>query len=402
MTNDEKWFEKKMDRREFLKKAGIGGAGLALGVSGASAFFANKAQEEKKISDGGEEISFYGEHQAGITTPMQKNIYFVVLDLHSTDKEEVIQMFKDWTDYSSKLVDGELVKKDGSNALLPPSDTGETVGLNPYRLTLTFGVSADFLKKMGLEKKRPKEFRDLPPFPKEQLQEKYTGGDIVIQACADDEQVAFHAVRNLVRKARNTVTMKWSQSGFAAIGDRMSTPRNLFGFKDGTANVTKEKDFDKVIWTESDDWMNGGTYLAVRRIQMFLETWDRTNLQEQENTFGRYKESGAPFGKKDEFDEVDLDLLPVDSHVRLAKEVNKPIYRRSYSYSDGIVDKTGQFDTGLLFLAFQKNPDSFVKVQTNLGAQDKMNEYVTHIGSGLFACFAGVKKGEYLGQKLFE
>lgn len=402
MTNDEKWFEKKMDRREFLKKAGIGGAGLALGVSGASAFFANKAQEEKKISDGGEEISFYGEHQAGITTPMQKNIYFVVLDLHSTDKEEVIQMFKDWTDYSSKLVDGELVKKDGSNALLPPSDTGETVGLNPYRLTLTFGVSAAFLKKMGLEKKRPKEFRDLPPFPKEQLQEKYTGGDIVIQACADDEQVAFHAVRNLVRKARNTVTMKWSQSGFAAIGDRMSTPRNLFGFKDGTANVTKEKDFDKVIWTDSDDWMKGGTYMAVRRIQMFLETWDRTNLQEQENTFGRYKESGAPFGKKDEFDEVDLDLLPVDSHVRLAKEVNKPIYRRSYSYSDGIVEKTGQFDTGLLFLAFQKNPDSFVKVQTNLGAQDKMNEYVTHIGSGLFACFAGVKKGEYLGQKLFE
>ena len=402
MTNDEKWFEKKMDRREFLKKAGIGGAGLALGVSGASAFFANKAQEEKKISDGGEEISFYGEHQAGITTPMQKNIYFVVLDLHSTDKEEVIQMFKDWTDYSSKLVDGELVKKDGSNALLPPSDTGETVGLNPYRLTLTFGVSADFLKKMGLEKKRPKEFRDLPPFPKEQLQEKYTGGDIVIQACADDEQVAFHAVRNLVRKARNTVTMKWSQSGFAAIGDCMSTPRNLFGFKDGTANVTKEKDFDQVIWTDSDDWMKGGTYMAVRRIQMFLETWDRTNLQEQENTFGRYKESGAPFGKKDEFDEVDLALLPVDSHVRLAKEVNKPIYRRSYSYSDGIVEKTGQFDTGLLFLAFQKNPDSFVKVQTNLGAQDKMNEYVTHIGSGLFACFAGVKKGEYLGQKLFE
>ena len=402
MTNDEKWFNKKIDRREFLKKAGIGGAGLALGVSGASAFFANKAQEEKKISDGGEEISFYGEHQAGITTLMQKNIYFVVLDLHSTDKEEVIQMFKDWTDYSSKLVDGELVKKDGSNALLPPSDTGETVGLNPYRLTLTFGVSADFLKKMGLEKKRPKEFRDLPPFPKEQLQEKYTGGDIVIQACADDEQVAFHAVRNLVRKARNTVTMKWSQSGFAAIGDRMSTPRNLFGFKDGTANVTKEKDFDQVIWTDSDDWMKGGTYMAVRRIQMFLETWDRTNLQEQENTFGRYKESGAPFGKKDEFDEVDLALLPVDSHVRLAKEVNKPIYRRSYSYSDGIVEKTGQFDTGLLFLAFQKNPDSFVKVQTNLGAQDKMNEYVTHIGSGLFACFAGVKKGEYLGQKLFE
>ena len=402
MTKDEKFFEKKMDRREFLKKAGIGGAGLALGLSGASAFFANKEQGSKNIADGQEEISFYGKHQAGITTPMQKNIYFVVLDLRTTDKNELIQLFKEWTDYSQKLVNGELVKKDGSNALLPPSDTGETVGLNPYRLTLTFGVSASFLTKLGLEKKRPKLFRDLPAFPKEQLREQYTGGDIVIQACADDEQVAFHAVRNLIRKGRNKVTMKWSQSGFAAIGDRMETPRNLFGFKDGTANVTTEKDFDKVVWADSQDWMKNGSYMAVRRIIMHLETWDRTNLQEQENTFGRYKESGAPFGKKNEFDEVDLSLLPVDSHVRLAKEVDLPILRRSYSYSDGIDPKTGQFDAGLLFIAFQKDPDRFVKIQTNLGADDKMNEYVTHIGSGLFACFGGVKKGGYIGQDLFD
>ncbi|WP_270615592.1 iron uptake transporter deferrochelatase/peroxidase subunit [Streptococcus koreensis] len=402
MTKDEKFFEKKMDRREFLKKAGIGGAGLALGLSGASAFFANKEQGSKNIADGQEEISFYGKHQAGITTAMQKNIYFVVLDLHTKDKEEIIQLFKDWTDYSEKLVNGDLVKKDGSNALLPPSDTGETVGLNPYRLTLTFGVSASFLTKLGLEKKRPKLFRNLPAFPKEQLREQYTGGDIVIQACADDEQVAFHAVRNLIRKGRNKVTMKWSQSGFAAIGDRMETPRNLFGFKDGTANVTTEKDFDKVVWSDSQDWMKNGSYMAVRRIIMHLETWDRTNLQEQENTFGRYKESGAPFGKTNEFDEVDLSLLPVDSHVRLAKEVDLPILRRSYSYSDGIDPKTGQFDAGLLFIAFQKDPDRFVKIQTNLGADDKMNEYVTHIGSGLFACFGGVKEGGYIGQDLFE
>lgn len=402
MTKDENFFEKKMDRREFLKKAGIGGAGLALGLSGASAFFANKEHGSKQIADGQEEISFYGKHQAGITTPMQKNTYFVVLDLRTTDKNELIQLFKDWTDYSQKLVNGNLVKKDGSNALLPPSDTGETVGLNPYRLTLTFGVSASFLTKLGLEKKRPKLFRDLPAFPKEQLREQYTGGDIVIQACADDEQVAFHAVRNLIRKGRNKVTMKWSQSGFAAIGDRMETPRNLFGFKDGTANVTTEKDFDKVVWADSNDWMKNGSYMAVRRIIMHLETWDRTNLQEQENTFGRYKESGAPFGKQNEFDEVDLSLLPVDSHVRLAKEVDLPILRRSYSYSDGIDPKTGQFDAGLLFIAFQKDPDRFVKIQTNLGADDKMNEYVTHIGSGLFACFGGVKEGGYIGQDLFE
>lgn len=150
---------------------------------------------------------------------MQKNIYFVVLDLHTTDRDKIIQLFKDWTDYSAKLVEGELVKKDGQNALFPPSDTGETVGLNPHRLTLTFGVSASFLKKMNLENKRPRLFRDLPLFPKEQLCEKYTGGDIVIHACADDEQIAFHVIRNLIRKGRNAVPLRWSQSGFAAIGD---------------------------------------------------------------------------------------------------------------------------------------------------------------------------------------
>ena len=134
-----------------------------------------------------------------------------------------------------------------------------------------------------------------------------------------DEQVAFHAVRNLIRKDRNTITMKWSKSGFAAIGDRKETPRNLFGFKDGTANVTTEKDFDKVVWTDSKDWMKGGSYMALRLVQMHLETWDRTNLQEQENTFGRYKESGAPFGKTNEFDEVDLSKLPVDSTCPLGQ-----------------------------------------------------------------------------------
>ena len=75
--------------------------------------------------------------------------------------------------------------------------------------------------------------------------------------------------------------------------------------------------------------MKNGTYLIVRRVQMHLETWDRTSLKEQENTFGRHRDSGAPLGAVDEFDPVDLELkddkgnlvIPEDCHVRLAKEV---------------------------------------------------------------------------------
>lgn len=405
----EKLFEKKMSRREFLKKAGIGGAGLALGASAASAFFADKTSQQEKELTGQGQVDFYGQHQSGITTPAQSNCYFMVLDLATRDKDQVIQLFKDWTDYSQKLMAGQVVKEEGTNAYLPPADTGETLELNPYRLTLTFGIAPSFLDKLGLDHQKLPEFQDLPAFPRDQIKEKYSGGDIVIQACADDAQVAFHAVHNLVRKGRSFVTMKWSQAGFLPTGDGKSTPRNLFGFKDGTINP-KSDEMKDVVWCDGDNWLKDGSYLIVRRVAMFLETWDRTSLGEQEKTFGRYRDSGAYIGQKDEFDEADMELkdengelaIPIDSHVRLAKDANQTILRRAYSYASGIDETTGQFDTGLLFICFQKDPKQFIDIQNKLGNMDKLNEYITHVGSGLFACFGGVKKGEYIGQKLFE
>lgn len=413
MTADkEKILDKKLSRREFLKKAGLTGAGAIVGASAIGGIVGSQLNTVKKEVDGDNKVPFYGKYQSGVTapTPMQKNVYFVVLNLETTDKSKVIKLFKDWTSYASNLTQGINVDVESQNHALPPKDTGETDGLNPYRLSLTFGISRQFLKKLNLEKKEMKTFIDFPPFPKEQLEERYTGGDIVVQACADDEQVCFHAIRNLIRKGRNVVTMKWSQSGFTAIGDGKMTPRNLFGFKDGTANVTTQPDYEKVVWYDENNWLKNGTFLAVRKIRMHLDTWDRTSLKEQENTFGRHKESGAPFGKKHEFDEFKWDekdkngeyIMPVDSHVSLAKKVNKPLLRRSYSYSDGINESTGQFESGLLFISYQKDPQSFIDVQTSLGAMDKMNEYVTHIGSGLFAIFPGVKEGGYIGQELLE
>ena len=408
--NDKKWFEKKISRRDFLKKAGIAGAGVAIGASGASGILAKMINGTSGQLIGNEEISFYGEHQSGIATPVQKNVYFAVLDLRSIELEEIKQMFKDWTDYTEKLMSGELVAPELKNHLLPPADTGETVGLNPYRLTVTFGISPTFLDKLKLDSKKLPEFKDLPHFPRDQIKDKYKGGDICIQACADDAQVAFHAVRNLVRKGRSLIDLKWKQSGFLPIGNGKETPRNLFGFKDGTENPKNENDFKNVVWYDKNNWLKNGTYLIVRRIQMHLETWDRTNLQEQENTFGRYKESGAPFGEKDEFATIDIEkkgsdgkpIIPIDSHVYLAKKAGTKICRRAFSYSNGIDEISGQFDAGLLFLCFQKDPEQFIKIQNSLGNEDKLNEYITHVGTGIFACFGGVKKGEYIGQKLFE
>ncbi|HDL4156777.1 TPA: deferrochelatase/peroxidase EfeB [Mannheimia haemolytica] len=389
-------------RRDFLKHTALVGAGLL----SAPAF----ALESRQISEKSQnQYDFYGKHQAGIVSPAQKHIYFLVLDLDTTDIAKVKTLFQNWTEYSRNLTLGKNVKHYSANAYVPPADTGEADSLSAQNLTLTFGVSANFFTKLGIEKHKPKELNDLPHFPRDQLQAEYTGGDICIQACADDPQVAFHAVRNLVRVARGEIKMKWSQMGFNSFANQ-DTPRNLFGFKDGTANAESLKDQENTVWVQQEGWLKGGSYLAVRRVKMFLETWDRTHLQSQEETFGRHRDSGAGIGHQHEFDKLDLAkkdekgnaVIPEVSHAHLANKTGLKILRRSFSYSSGIDDK-GQFDSGLLFVSFQQSPEQFIKIQNALGNVDKMNEYITHIGSGLFACFAGVKdENDYLGKALFD
>ena len=408
---DEKWYDKPISRRDFIKKAGMMGAGAMMAPSIMKLLFGGTSPKDAlALEEANQAIPFYGKRQSGITTPIQRQVYFAVLDLATEDLETIRGIFKSWTTYIARMMQGELVEAYKSNTMLPPTDTGEAVGMGTERLTITVGVSPSFLEKLNLTGKKLPELEDLPKFARDQLQEAFTGGDICIQACAEDAQVAFHAVRNLLRKGREHLTLRWSQTGYAAITSQGSTPRNLFGFKDGTANVTSQDDFDRVIWCDQDNWMKNGTYLIVRRVQMHLETWDRTSLKEQENTFGRHRDSGAPLGAVDEFDPVDLELkddkgnlvIPEDCHVRLAKEVGEEIYRRAFSYANGIDPRTGQFDAGLLFISFQKDPQQFIKVQKNLGTKDKLNEYITHVGSGLFAILPGVEEGGYLGQSLFE
>ena len=408
---DEKWYDKPISRRDFIKKAGMMGAGAMMAPSIMKLLFGGTSPKDAlALEEANQAIPFYGKRQSGVTTPIQRQVYFAVLDLATEDLETIRGIFKSWTTYIARMMQGELVEAYKSNTMLPPTDTGEAVGRVTERLTITVGVSPSFLEKLNLTGKKLPELEDLPKFARDQLQEAFTGGDICIQACAEDAQVAFHAVRNLLRKGREHLTLKWSQTGYAAITSQGSTPRNLFGFKDGTANVTSQDDFDRVIWCDQDNWMKNGTYLIVRRVQMHLETWDRTSLKEQENTFGRHRDSGAPLGAVDEFDPVDLELkddkgnlvIPEDCHVRLAKEVGEEIYRRAFSYANGIDPRTGQFDAGLLFISFQKDPQQFIKVQKNLGTKDKLNEYITHVGSGLFAILPGVEEGGYLGQSLFE
>ncbi|MCL6603751.1 MAG: deferrochelatase/peroxidase EfeB [Paenibacillus sp.] len=417
--------EKKLSRRDMLRLTGVGGLGLLLGGGGIGSILAARSvtatatapQTDTALVDS---IPFYGDHQAGIVTPAQNFLCFAAFDLTTSKLSDVKKLFQAWTTASASLTSGQLIGSVNDNPNLPPTDTGEADGLTPSRCTITFGVGPSFFDgRFGLSSQRPASFQDLPAFAGDNLDPQWCGGDICVQACADDLQVAFHAIRNLARIARGTAVLRWTQEGFqrsSAADPKGATPRNLLGFKDGTGNpdATDRKEMDTVVWNNNGDgpsWMSGGTYMAVRRVMLRIEVWDRSNLSDQEATFGRHRHSGAPIGATDEFADLDLKakdasgnlIIPETSHSAIAHgDGTVKMLRRSYSYSSGMNLKTGQLDAGLLFISFQRDlVKQFVSIQQRLSKNDKLNEYMSHTGSAVFACFPGTREGGYIGQALF-
>jgi deferrochelatase/peroxidase EfeB len=294
-------------------------------------------------------------------------------------------------------------------------DTGEAYELSPASLTVTLGLGPGvFDHRFGLSAKKPKHLADLPDLPSDQLQKASTGGDLSLQACADDPQVAYHAIRDLTRMAKGVATTRWTVLGFgrASAGKGQTTPRNLMGFKDGTRNIKEEADFTKFVWVDDDQaWTRGGSYQVVRKIQMNIENWDSDPVGDQQEVFGRTKAIGAPLTGKREFDTPDFakraggaTVIPQTAHVALAAHENNggvKILRRGYNYTDGL-NQYGLLDAGLLFVSYQNDPQHFITLQTRLGSVDRLNEYIAHIGSAIFFTPASPKRGRYIGQELFE
>ncbi|MFT3798341.1 iron uptake transporter deferrochelatase/peroxidase subunit [Microbacterium sp.] len=407
--------------------AGVGAAGLALGAGAGAA--AGVAVGRARASEGAASVhEFFGAHQAGITTPVQDHLHFASFDMMArTSRDDLVELLQDWSYAASRMTQGLDVSATGAvggDPEAPPDDTGEALGLPASALTITFGfgptlfVASDGTDRYGLAAQRPTTLERLPSFLGDDLLPGMSDGDLCIQACADDPQVAVHAIRNLSRIAFGRARLRWSQLGFGRTSKTttgQATPRNLFGFKDGTANILADDTaaLDAHVWVADSDepaWLAGGSYLVARKIAMRIETWDRVRLSEQERIVGRDKAHGAPLSggveqTTPDFEATDAAGSPdidVRSHVRLAHpEFNdgNRILRRGYNYVDGNTD-LGQLDAGLFFLSYQRTPDQFVALQRTLST-DLMNEYTQHIGSGIWAIPPGARAGSYVGAPLF-
>jgi deferrochelatase/peroxidase EfeB len=423
---------KRMSRRSLLHGSLMAGAGtIGSGLLRSPAADAVMDPSAAVLTE-----PFFGDHQGGILTGTQRSTVLAAFDLATDERTDLAALLQRWTAMGAQLSVGATAPIPAENLSgdhHASADSLEAYGLGPSRLTLTIGfgrslfVDAEGRDRFKLAPRRPPALIDLPAFSGDALVAGDSDGDLLLQACADDAQVAFHAIRSLARVAPDIAILRWTQSGFSP-GDQAGTPRNLMGFKDGTmdSNLHPPDDLEATLWagTEGPVWMRGGSYLVYRRIRIDLQRWDQETVSEQEQVIGRYKVNGAPLGTPEEFSALDLDtqdakgnlVIPLLAHVRLAAPSTNHgavIVRRAFSYDNGTIPRgesraasggSALYDAGLLFLAYQKDPrKGFVPIFSKLAGIDSLNDFSLHTASGLFAVPPGARgPGDWVGRLLVD
>ncbi|MDA8796096.1 Dyp-type peroxidase [Aquiluna sp.] len=396
-----------VSRRGFLAGGAAAAASGAVGIAAGAAGASLAAEADLETFAASRQAEFYGLHQSGIELDIQAVTNMVAFDIkESVTKADMLRWMRLLTDDIARLTAGEPVL----------ADPAPELAIGAARFTAYVGFGPSLFSKLGLEAQMPEGFADLPAFGVDQLQERYSAGDVLIHIAADDPVVLAHGTRGLVRDSMPFASVRWVQPGFAHSPGMIPaglTHRNLMGQVDGTANPELgSSDFDSVVWiNDGPEWIQGGTLLVFRRIAMQLDTWDQLGTPSKEEVIGRKLSNGAPLTGERETDVPDLGarhpngllVIPEFAHIRRAapQESGERIFRRPFSYDNGMNER-GSMDVGLLWTAYQRDiSQQYLPIQRRLEQLDLLNQWTVPIGSAVFAIPGGVQGSELLGEALF-
>jgi len=399
-------------RRSFLR--GVAG-GVAGGVvaGGAAGYALRSSQPDPAMAadtaslDGRlPAVPFHGEHQAGILPQPARQTVVVSFGATADGKPELTDLFQTITSRARFLTAGGTPPPVGIDG--PPSDSG-ILGptVVPDGLTVTFGVGSTlFDERYGLASRLPPTLTPMRSFPNDDLDPVQSGGDLILQLSAGSADTVVHALRDIAKHTRGGMQVNWRIDGFRPPARPAGTvPRNLLGFMDGVANPPMSE-MNELVWVQraaagEPDWAAGGSYFVVRLIRMFVEFWDRVDVFEQQQMFGRDRATGFPLDADSLYAAPDYgadptgSVIPLNAHMRLAnprtpQTASSRILRRAWNYDRGI-DQVGDLDMGLIFTCFQQDVKrQFEAVQTRL-IGEPLVDYISPFGGGYFLALPGVR-----------
>jgi deferrochelatase/peroxidase EfeB len=409
-----------INRRTFLHGAGIGSALVAAGTVGLNPA---DAADAAAVDPSTISVPFLGANQAGIYRPdaQQRSACFAAFKILSKNADELQTLLQTLTDQIQPLTEGSLLPP--SSQPSPPRETeqpGTDSGVlgpqvPPDELTVTVGLASSvFIPKFGLAAKKPRGLTPMRVFPNETPDPDWTGGDLLLQLCSNDNDSIHHALRDITRATRGMMQLEWKITGFHSTPRPVGAPRNLFGYKDGIVNPTES---ENLVWITEDSgqpaWAIGGTFIVVRLIRMLVEFWDRVGIPEQNAIIGRNRDNGAPLDGVNETDlpnyaaDPDGLKIPLDAHIRLANPRTahtdrSRILRRGYNYETAGMARNGNSETGLIFCCYQQNIQTQFEANQKRLASEPMIDYIQPFGGGYFIGLPGVPDyGGYLGEGMF-